>query len=189
MTHIHIGSLVTASYLVIVVLICYASCGGIIPFLLALHSIQIRYDENTDSVSLKALDASAMSTSGFGLWAVTPFLLLWGIKSVMIGSAIMLFIWFGFRLHIRATPRGTQVVRRLAFFIPWSKHTYVEPPHAFVDGWGDFADPMTININFCDSSSKLELAWINKGSYNLSNDLVAEFNRAVAVVLRTSSQK
>lgn len=176
------GAIGAAISWTVLVLGGYASGGGMMPFLLALRSIRIR--KSGPAVRLAGVDAVAMFCSGFVLWAVPPLLLVFGTKAALIGGAASVVTWFGFRLTVHVSPTRTRVVRRIAFFIPWSWRVYRDPPHAFTDGWGDFADPEAVNIEFGEGKRKIELAWGDKYSGTRCDDLAAEFNNAVAALGR-----
>lgn len=154
--------------------------GGMLPFLIALRTINIK--KTRLAVKLSCIDATAMFWSGFFIWGAAPLLFLWGIKYALIGCAILLFIWFGFRLSISVSSKRTRVVRKVAFFIPWSWTTFHGQPHAFTDGWGDFEDPEAINVELGDGKRMIELAWGDKYSGSRCDDLAAEFNNAIATM-------
>lgn len=160
----------------------YASGGGLLPFLLARRSIRIR--KAGRAVELASIDAMPMAMSGFVLWAIGPLLLVLGTKTALIGGAVSVVAWFGFRLTVHVSPTRTRVVRKAAFFLPWSWRVYRDPPHAFTDGWGDFADPEAVNLELGEGKRKIELAWGDKHSGTRCEDLAAEFNVAVAALGR-----
>lgn len=182
MPEIRPGGVVTALSWAILVLLGYANGGGIMPFLLALRSIRIKKAGRT--VGLTAMDAMPMAMTGFGLWAVPPLLLLWSTGYAVIGGVAAVVVWFGFRLSIQVAPEGTRVIRTFAFVIPWTWRSYREVPHAFTDGWGDFADPESINIEVGEGKRKIEVAWGDKWSSTRCDDLAAKFNDAVAALSR-----
>ncbi len=156
----------------------YSAGGYLVPFLFALSTLRIK--KNGAGVDLVGADAKAMLSSGFLLWTVPPLLLMWGTTPMLVAGAASLVTWFGFRLTVEVTVTRTEVVRKLAYVIPWSRRTHREPPRAFTDGWGDFADPEALNLGFRDGESKLVLAWGDKYSGTRCEDAAADFNAAVA---------
>ena len=113
------------------------------------------------------------------LWPAPALLLPWGTKPALIAAAASLLIWSGSRLTVSVSPNKTRVVRKAAFLIPWSWRSYRNRPQAFTDGWGDCFDPESINIDLCDGTRKIELAWGGKHSGTRCVDIATEFNDTV----------
>jgi hypothetical protein len=171
----HVSMVVGAA----VQLLCaYGSGGGALPYMLARGTIRIR--ARPGAVRLTAIDATAMLAGGFVMWPLAPVFLLWGIPAAIAGGAAVLSAWLGFRLRVQVTPDGTEVVRKLAWIIPWSRRRWPAPACAFTDGWGDFADPEALNLEIRGRRRPLELAWSDAGSGTHCDDIATAFNGAVA---------
>jgi hypothetical protein len=159
------------------VLLAYASGGVIVPFLVATSRLRIRV--TGCSVRLTGVDPVPMAGLGFALGVIPALLSAWSTSAAMGGSAAALVVWFGCRLRVHVTPVRTTVVRTVMYFLPWSWRSYRDPPRAFTDGWGDFADPLALYVEVGDEGRKLELGWGGKGTPD-PDHLAAEFNEAVA---------
>lgn len=89
-----------------------------------------------------------------------------------------LFVMGSFRLEAEVTARGATIKHKLLYFIPWRwRHV---PGRAFVtsDGWGDWADPTTVEL--CVGEGKpLELAWVLRNDGPERDAFVRDFEEAV----------
>lgn len=168
----------TAVNAAMLLLCAYSSGAGLLPHVLARGTIRIH--QRPGAVRLTAIDAVAMLAGGFVLWPLAPVFLLWGVPAAIAGGAGALAAWLGFRLRVQVTPGRTEVVRKLAWIIPWSRRSYPAPACAFTDGWGDFADPEALNLEIPGRRRPLEVAWSDAGSGRHCDDIAAAFNAAVA---------
>lgn len=158
----------------------YVSGIATIPFLLARSCIRVRATHNR--VRLRALDASAMFYSGFVLSGPGVAVLVAVTGSVALAILLTLFLWLGFRLNLVVTNNGVTVTRRFLYLIPWwfRRRANAAQPTAFVDGWGDFADPEALHVVLWEDGPSLELAWGDANSGDKCEDLAREFNAAVS---------
>ena len=160
----------------------YAAGGGYFPFVFGLRRVRIA--AGPSFVRLTGIDAPAMFNSGYVVWALPGLLLIFGTTAAIAGGAVVLVLWFGFRLTVEVTPTQTRVVRTAAFIIPWSTRRHAEPARANVDGWGDFMAPEALVLDFADEKHRLELGWADRTSGKRCENLAAEFNAAVAALAK-----
>jgi hypothetical protein len=175
---VDVDAVVTAVGCAVTLLTIYASGGAMITFIAALRTVRI--ERSARAVVLRAWDAQAMMLSGFVLWAVPPLLLLLGYGPAGAGAVASFGLWFGFRTSVEVTAEGTLRVRKFACIVPWRRELIAAKPRAFTDGWGDFADPESLNLEI--GGVTIELAWGDATSGSLSDELAAEFIAAVAAL-------
>lgn len=155
----------------------YANGAAILPFLLASSSLRLRAE--AERISLAGFDPGPMLAMGFALWVPPAVLQPWGSWAVALAAVAAPVFWLGCRLRVEVTREGTLVVRKLAYVLPWSWRRYPQPPSAFTDGWGDFADPLSLYLQLGDGTRQLELGWQGQRSPSV-DDLAATLNEAFA---------
>lgn len=140
------------------VLHLYAAGGILFPFLLATRKLRVRVA--TRAVVLTGIDPGAMAVSAFGIGIFPAIFAPFGGWGAGLGTLLGLLACLGARLRVHITPVGTTVVRTVLFVVPWSWRSYASPPSAFVDGWGDFSDPLSLQVAL--DGDALELGWGGK---------------------------
>lgn len=153
------------------------ACGApMLPFLFATK--RIRLVARNDQVELRGLDPVAMIWGCTGIALVTTFLFVqcswWVGVPVAVASCVLCF---GFRLSVCVRAGRTRMVRRFAYVVPWRVRCCDAFPEAFVDGWGDFSDPMSIYVECGDD--RFELAWHYRDSGVDLDALARDFNEVV----------
>ncbi len=131
-------------------------------------------------VSLSGIDPTAIAVSSFGIGIFPAIFAPFGSWGAWVGVVVgAVLCGFGCRLRVHATPARTTVVRTVLFVVPWRWRSYASPPSAFVDGWGDFSDPESLQLAFDGEEEPLELGW--GGDPGPSCDaLAARINEAMA---------
>ncbi len=165
-----VGALVT-------MLLPYASGGPIFTYLFATGTLRVR--ATGCGVRITGADPAPMCALGIILAVPVAVLTAWGAKAALLGGAAALVTWFGCRLRVDVTSERTVVVRTFAFVVPWSWRSYGEAPHAFTDGWGDFADPLALHLDLGKGERDIELGWGGQGTPSC-DDLAARINEGIA---------
>lgn len=164
------------------VLSIYASGGILFPFLLATRRLRLRVAKTR--VVLSGIDPGAMAVSGLTIGIFPAILAPFGSWGAWVGVLVgLVFCGFGCRLRVHATPTQTTVVRTVCFVVPWRWRSYASPPSAFVDGWGDFSDPLSLQLAFDGEAGALELGWGGKETPSC-DALAARINDAMASLQR-----
>jgi hypothetical protein len=163
------------------VLSIYASGGILFPFLLATRRLRLRVAKTR--VVLSGIDPGAMAVSGLTIGIFPAILAPFGSGGAWVGVLVGAVVCFGCRLRVHATPTQTTVVRTVCFVVPWCWRSYASPPSAFVDGWGDYCDPKSLQLAFYGEEEPLELGW--GGDPGPACDaLAARINEAMAALQR-----
>ncbi len=166
--------------LIATVLVAYASGGFIVPFLLALD--RVRIGTRGDTATLRGLDPAPMAVAGFPLASCAAAASVGGWRAGVVASVAAVIAWLGFRIEVGVTPRGTRIVRRALYIIPWRIHRSADHAIAFDDGWGDFEDPEALHVSCNAGATKIELGWAGRGTRIHCAELARRFNDAVATV-------
>lgn len=158
--------------------------------LLALRSAQLR--RRPGCVTLSGLDGWAAAW-GLGAGSVASAILIgvgsllslpWGLVAALV--AVLLITPFGFGFEVSVTPREATCRRLFLGHVLWRRVPLAEP-RAWVDGWGDVADPETLQVGegsvFFDARDddafSFEVGWSGGRSGDRAEQIAAEFNRAV----------
>jgi hypothetical protein len=92
-------------------------------------------------------------------------------------TVLAALVWLGLRVRVHASPTSVSVRRCALWTIPWSVRRYPVTASLFVDGWGDEADPESLNLFLGDGYPKLELGWSSATSGARAAELAESFNR------------
>ena len=157
-------------------------------FVLARSSIRITRIGGI--VRVVGLDPGPMAATGLVLFPspVAAYELAGGHAALVTGL-VALTCWLGFRVTVIATATDACTSRRLLFVIPWSQRHHRGVAHAITDGWGDFADPEALKLQFAGGGPDLELAWTTRGSGSRCDELAAAFNAEVAACSRLERRR
>ncbi|MFZ5446289.1 MAG: hypothetical protein ACOZQL_40250 [Myxococcota bacterium] len=145
---------------------------SMVPWFSALRSLVVV--RGGERLTLRGLDASAISTAGW-LLSCAPALAGFGLPAAAFASGCALVLALSFRLRVDATPSRTIVRRYFLWIVRWRRVEHPGGATAFVDGWGDFADPESISLRF-ESGRSFELAWVSRGEGHLRDAVVAAFD-------------
>ncbi len=152
-----------------------------VPFLLGLYSVRLRF--TVDRLWLTGFDPEASMWAGFAIWPLATLGFHWGASVGWISLLGAALLWLSFRVRVRVSPRGTWMLRCLAWVIPWRIRHTSTTPLASVDGWGDFMDPEALWLADTDGGWTLQLGWSNARSGDRATELARAINRAVATIL------
>lgn len=136
----------------------YASGLFIVPYLVALRHLRLRVAPGR--VSLRLPDAQVMAVLGGVASLVVPQLGRLGSGVFAGGAAIALLLLASSRVAIDATPSGARLTRHV-LGLPWAKAHTSEAVSVYLDGWGDFSDPLALHVHVGDAH--VELGWFSKG--------------------------
>ena len=153
----------------------------LVPALVALRSVRIHMAART--VALTCIDVDAMIWVGGILCGALPLVWLVFDGGLVVGGAIALVLWFGFRVELRATPGSTWLIRKFLYVIPWYVKRYREVPRAFTDGWGE--DELYLSCG--QSSSPLWVGSEHRYSRDSCPVLAARFNQAIEEINNVSN--
>lgn len=150
----------------------YTGGAGLIPFCMGLGTVRV--DRDARGLRLRAIDAEAIHVVGYVLFAVVPMLLALGVVAFVIGVVASLVGCAGLRVDVRSDGRVTRISRRFCWVIPWRDARFEGLPDAFVDGWGDFADPAALYVAGRGGEDRIELGWSHRGNEGRADALAAE---------------
>lgn len=165
----------------------------------ALSSVRIR--SRPDRLVLTSLDGIPF---GLGLGSAAGVsVLVWAVGSAFGASKLSLFVVsaalfvgaFGCRVRLVVGRGSTECVRSLLWVVPWRRARFGRAI-AWVDGWGDMADPLAFHIGEVAGDRSpggggdggldeqglfsLELGWASQTTETRADPLARDFNRAVA---------
>lgn len=150
----------------------YTGGAGLIPFFVGVRSVRV--SEGATQLRVTASDAEASHVCGYVAFAIVPGLLVLGFVSFAIGVLASLLLWASLRVVVTCDGRETLITRRVLWVVPWRSRRSVGRPDAFVDGWGDFADPAALYLASPCDGDRLELGWSHKGNEGRAEALAAQ---------------
>ncbi len=163
---------------------CLPLLPGIFVVIMANGGSALSLDQTRGRVRLAGRDSFLVAVSTVGVSAAAAgAYLAWlplGCSAVLAGAGIV--PCFGCRFSLDATASGGRLQRRVLWRIPWRTIALARPA-AWVDGWGDWADPLAVHVGETSPDGvSCEVAWSSKGDD--AEEVVAQFERAVARLRR-----
>lgn len=132
--------------------------------------------------TLVALGLLGLVSLGAVLWARSGALSGW-----LLGLSLLTLLALSFRVEVVVTARAARLERRALGWICWRRMP-LERPTAWVDGWGDLADPLAFFVGDEARAAWLEVGFIDAGNQR-TEPLAAAFREAVRSLRSASASR